>query len=129
MSKFSDWVDQELIKRNWTRADLARMSGVSQTAFSLVWKGDRNPGSGLCEAISKALGIPAETVFRAAGLLPQISSNDAEWEEWKYELSKLTPEKRASFLRMMRAESEYEAEQQRLREASKRRKTGPLPNL
>jgi transcriptional regulator with XRE-family HTH domain len=75
MSEFSDWLDTELSKRNWTRADLAKAAGISQSSLSLIYSGNRKPGNDLCESIARALKLPPEEVFRRAGLLPPKRDN------------------------------------------------------
>jgi transcriptional regulator with XRE-family HTH domain len=129
MSKFSEWVDQELTKRNWTRADLSRLSGFSQTALSLVWKGDRNPGSSLCEGIAHAFSYPPEVVFRAAGLLPpadEITEAVSRLNHSFVQLSQRDQDEVQAIIDMKIANAKQDIEQQR---AAKRVKTGPLPHL
>lgn len=128
-NNFVNWLEEHLISKGWTRAELARRANINQSSLSMIYSGQRNPGKDICESIARTLGEPPEVVFRVAGILPPTFQNDAEWEEWRNELSKLTPEKRATFLRMMRAESEYELQQRQLQEATKRKKTGPLPSI
>lgn len=66
-TEFTTWLDQELRKKKWTRADLARHASYSQATLSLVFSNDRAPSIELCYAIARALDLPAEMVFRAAG--------------------------------------------------------------
>jgi transcriptional regulator with XRE-family HTH domain len=68
---FTDWLKEEMDKRQWKPSDLAERAGVTDAALSrILTKGDRQPGPELCKKIAKALGEPAEKVFRLAGLLP-----------------------------------------------------------
>lgn len=69
---FVGWLDEELARRNWRPADLARAAGISTGALSQIYTGHRNPGPDIANAIAKGLGIPADMVFRKAGLLPEI---------------------------------------------------------
>ena len=67
---FIAWLYLELDNRDWSQADLARRSGLTPSAISLVISGDRNPGPTFCNAVAVALYIPPPVVFQAAGLLP-----------------------------------------------------------
>lgn len=69
---FTDWLKEEMDKRQWKPSDLAEKAGVSDAALSRILnKGDRQPGSDLCKKIAKAFGESPEKVFRLAGLLPE----------------------------------------------------------
>jgi transcriptional regulator with XRE-family HTH domain len=73
--QFSDWLNEELKKREWTQADLARASGLTRQAISNYINERRNPDDQAIAAIARALRLPPETVFRIAGLdksLPPI---------------------------------------------------------
>src|SRR5512145_1195907 len=119
--EFSQWLRKQLIDKKFSQADLSRKSGISEAHISRAISGS-SVGEEFCRAIARALGYPAETVFRAAGLLPPIPPEDAEWEIWRDKLSKLDPEVRARFRRQLEAELEYEEEQRKLREVAKRKK-------
>ena len=67
---FVRWLEEELEKRGWSQADLARNSGVSRASISNIVTSYRTPGPDVCSSIAKAFHIPAEEVFRRAGLLP-----------------------------------------------------------
>lgn len=69
---FVEWLTQELKERRWQQKDLAEAANVSDSTISLVLKGTRDPGKDLCNGIAKAFGIPPETVFRMAGILPAL---------------------------------------------------------
>lgn len=66
---FSIWLDEELNRRGWTQADLARSSGLSTGTISLLYTGGRKPGKRTAPAIARAFNIPPERVFQAAGIL------------------------------------------------------------
>lgn len=85
VSTFSDWLREEMDKRQWKPSDLANRAGVTDAALSrILAAGDRQPGPELCTKIAKAFGEPAEKVFRLAGLLPEkegIPEGISEFEE------------------------------------------------
>lgn len=119
---FTEWVDTELAKRSWTRAELSRRANVSQSTLSMVWSGERQPGAELCVAIAHALNFPPETIFRAAGLLPALPEEDAEWEIWRERVRHLSPENRERFSRMIDAELQFQRDQEERAAAQKRKR-------
>lgn len=58
MSTLSKW-----IKKNGSQAQLARDLGCSQATICLILKGERSPSPKLARLISRATGIPLETVL------------------------------------------------------------------
>jgi transcriptional regulator with XRE-family HTH domain len=100
--EFASWLQQEMNKRGWNNSELARRAGVTRGAIGNVLRGDRNTGSELCLAISKALNIPPETVFRAAGLFPPERTPEEKYEELLSILDTFTEEQRKDVLRYVR---------------------------
>lgn len=76
MTTFADWLTQELNQRDMSPADLARAMRKDQGIISRLLRGERNPNPETLTAIARALRLPPETVFRAAGLLPPVSEVD-----------------------------------------------------
>lgn len=68
---FVQWLDEELARRNWRPADLARAAGISTGSLSQIYSGTRNAGPDIANAIARGLNLPPDTVFRHAGLLPE----------------------------------------------------------
>ncbi len=69
MDNFKDWLASELKNRRWRQADLVRESGLDSAVISNLINGKRKPGETTVRAISKAFGLPQETVFEAAGIM------------------------------------------------------------
>lgn len=69
--KFPEWLNDVLREKDWSQSELARRAGVSRATISDVILGQEKPGRKLCMGIASALNIPAEEVFRIAGLLPK----------------------------------------------------------
>ncbi len=63
-------------KRDWSQADLSRISGISPSQISRVLMGERGFGEETLKNIAEALQLPIEIVYRAAGLLPAESEDD-----------------------------------------------------
>lgn len=77
---FSDFIQQELKRRDWSQADLARESGLSKQAISYLLVGrSKAPDVETIKKIADAFEIPYEIVYRKAGLLPKEKENVDEW--------------------------------------------------
>ena len=101
-SLFSEWLLREIEARGLTYSDVARQGKISHARVSQVLAGEL-PGKRFCLAIAKALQIPAETVFREAGLLPPVPEPDAALENALYLFRRLTVADQERILAMMRA--------------------------
>lgn len=115
---FSEWIKDELNKRNMSQADLSRSSGLSIAQISHVVNMQSPPGQKALEAIARAFGYPPEQVYRAAGLLPQLLPEDATFEDWKFVLNQLPEEDRQELLEFARLKlkrQQQEQERQRIR--------------
>ncbi|MGZ6347231.1 MAG: helix-turn-helix transcriptional regulator [Anaerolineales bacterium] len=94
MNTFIEWLDKQREKHRWTRAKLARMAGVSPTIIYFIAKGKREPGSLLCNGLAKALNLPREEVYRAAGLLQTSPHASEDVERGEHYLDLMKPGKR-----------------------------------
>jgi|GEM_PF-611386 transcriptional regulator with XRE-family HTH domain len=114
--EFKDWVLNWLNKKGWNQAELAARAGVTRTAISDILSGRRNPGPDLCTAIARALNLPPETVFRAAGLLPPVPASEEQQDTLMYLYSQLPQKEREEVLEYIRfklEKAEKEKEQSR----------------
>ena len=66
------WVRGELLKRAWSQIELSRRSGISQSHLARFISEERGVGEESISGLAKAFGVPPETLFRIAGLLPPI---------------------------------------------------------
>jgi len=102
--EFSEWLNTELERRGWSQADLARAAGITRSAVNGVITGSRGAGNEFCIAVSNALNLPPEEVFRHAGLLPPQPDIDPKLAEINYLLATLPPdlqEEALSYLRYL----------------------------
>ena len=104
--EFIDWLNNELNKRGWTQADLARQSGITTAGISRIMTGERKPGKDICTAIADALRYPPETIFRIARLLPNKPEFEIEMDEWRFILAKLSERDRAELMEIARGKLE-----------------------
>lgn len=86
-SSFSQWLLKELESREWSQIELSRRSGVSQAQITRVLSGERGIGEKALSAIAKALKLPPEQVFRAAGVLPKKADSDEWIEQMNHKIS------------------------------------------
>ena len=93
---FVEWLETELAARNWRPADLARVANISTGALSSVLTGTRNVGTDMAKAIAVGLDVPADLVFRRAGLLPPQPGpeRDPTFQELAEILRNMTEEER-----------------------------------
>ena len=89
---FAEWLIDEMNKRNWSQADLARHAGMNRQVVNRIIKGDRIPSADSCNALANAFNLSPETVFRKAGLLPPSPEPDPKIDEAVHLLNLLEPD-------------------------------------
>lgn len=70
--EIGDWLLEEMEKRGWTQAELARRAEIADATLSRIISGTRQAGPEAALSIARALGESPITVYRLAGLLPAI---------------------------------------------------------
>lgn len=100
--EFAEWLQEELDKRDWRQADLARYGGIATSMLSRVMTGERSPGPDTCVSIARAFRMPPEDVFRKAGLLP-LQQNETETQrEMRFLFDQLDEQAQATVIAMLR---------------------------
>jgi transcriptional regulator with XRE-family HTH domain len=99
---FPQWIIEQLESREWSRAELARRAGLSQSVIYEVLSGNANPGYKLCVSIGKAFELTPESIFRAAGLLPAYLDIDDKIRQILDEVAKLPKDDREEVLAFIR---------------------------
>ena len=79
--QFPEWLQMEMDKRGWSQSDLARSADLNRAVINKLLNGKSHPQPATLEAISRALKIPIEVTYRAAGLLPTTPDNDDTLDE------------------------------------------------
>ena len=94
------WLIEETNARGWTNSELARRAGVRSSTISMMISGHNKPGNDLCVGLARALHIPAEEIFRRAGLLPTLPApaDDPVLPELVSYCQRLTPPVRKEIL-------------------------------
>jgi len=101
--KLSDWLQQEMNKRHWSQSDLARASGLHRAVINKLMNGNnRFPRPQTLNAIARAFKIPAESIYRATGVLPPISEDDTFVQELIYKFQSIrNPQRRMTALNLL----------------------------
>lgn len=99
---FAAWLLNEIRVHKLSQSELARAAGVTRAAISDVVNGRRAPGRVLVNGVARALSIPPEIVFRAAGILPPADEIDEEIEQIVHNANKLNGQDREEVLAFIR---------------------------
>jgi transcriptional regulator with XRE-family HTH domain len=111
---FSEWLQAEMDKRGWSQSDLARSSDLNRAVINKLLNGKSHPQPTTLEAISRALKIPIEMTYRAAGLLPNNTDNDENIEEAIYVLKNIhSSQRKATAVALLKALINEEENEQR----------------
>jgi transcriptional regulator with XRE-family HTH domain len=101
---FSEWLHQEMEKRQWSQADLARYADLSRAVINKLLNGRTYPQPTTLDAIARALKIPVETTYRKAGLLPKTPVSEDYAAEIIHKLSLIKDaQRKATALRLLDA--------------------------
>ncbi len=111
---FSEWLQAEMDKRGWSQSDLARAADLNRAVINKLLNGKSQPQPSTLEAISRALKIPLETIYRVAGLLPANPDNDDAMEEAMYIFKSIqNSQRRATAIALLKALIMEEENEQR----------------
>ncbi len=111
---FSEWLQAEMNKRGWSQSDLARYADLNRAVINKLLNGKSHPQPLTLQAISRALKIPIEITYRAAGLLPSNSENDDTIEEAIYVLKSIqSAPRKATAIALLKALINEEENEQR----------------
>ena len=111
---FSEWLQAEMDKRGWSQSDLARFADLNRAVINKLLNGKSNPQPTTLEAISRALRIPIEITYRAAGLLPSNPENDDTIEEAIHVLKSIqSSQRKATAIALLKALINEEENEQR----------------
>lgn len=73
---FGTWLGQQLKRHEWTQADLARKSGLTQGRISDWLNDKRRPNPASCDKLADALGESVDVVLAMAGHRPHAYDQD-----------------------------------------------------
>ena len=89
---FVDFIRDELSKRNWAHAELARRSGISQAHISRVINSNYQPGIEFLNSIASCMNLSKEYIYKLAGLLSENPKSNVIIEEIHQILESLSNE-------------------------------------
>jgi len=111
---FSEWLQAEMDKRGWSQSDLARYADLNRAVINKLLNRKSHPQPPTLEAISRALKVPIEITYRAAGLLPNNSENDDVTEEAIYVLKSIqSTQRKVTAIALLKALINEEENEQR----------------
>jgi len=105
VENFQKWLNDELNKRGWSQADLARETNMARGSISLIMGQGRSLGLDSVVALSRAFGYSVDFILRRAGYLPAISADDEQEQELVHKFNKLPSEARTDVLDFTRYKS------------------------
>lgn len=101
---FAEWLQAEMDKRGWSQSDLARFADLNRAVINKLLNGKSHPQPATLEAISRALKMPIEITYRAAGLLPASPDRDEAIEEAIHVLRNIhSAQRKATALALLKA--------------------------
>lgn len=111
VTDFRDWLLRVLEERGISQSELARRAGLSRAAISDIVSGRRGIGKNAATSIARALKLPPEEVFRAAGILPPNPKDDPWVKDMMHKLDQLHPAQRKVAEWLIKKLAEDEAEE------------------
>jgi len=100
---FSAWLLQEMNKRGWSHADMARAAGMSPGGVTNIINRVRQPSTETCRKLAKALNVSPETVLQAAGILPRRTIKSVLVDQAATLLEQLDEDDQEHIVRMIEA--------------------------
>jgi transcriptional regulator with XRE-family HTH domain len=101
---FSEWLQSEMDKRDWSQSDCARAADLNRAVINKLLNGKCKPQPSTLGAISRAFKIPVETAYRAAGLLPPNADQDDTMEQLVHVFKSIqNPQRRSTAIMLLKA--------------------------
>lgn len=98
MENIADFIKAEIERKGWSQARLAKAAKLDSAVISNILNEKRGMGWESARAIADALNIPAETMFRKAGLLPPVPAKTEQTDRLLYLFNQLDPDKKQDLL-------------------------------
>lgn len=100
MEKLIEWVNRKLADNNLSIRKLAERMSMSDSNLSKILSGKVDPGVKFYLKLADAFNEPVSKVFKLAGILPSLSSDEEiTFAELLEIAKKLTPEEREDVMR------------------------------
>ena len=99
LTDFTDWMNDELMRRGWRQADLMRATGISRSGISLLMNGQIRPAPQTVLQLSRVFRVPPDFIMRKVGYLPpKMEGGDPELEEINFKYAMLPKAQKKLFL-------------------------------
>lgn len=102
MSKLSDFLNDEIEERGWSKRELARRSSISSAQVTDVMNERAKAGAEFCVSVARALGEEPEDMLRLAGILPPLPPAVKEEREAVRLFRRFDPQTREVILATLR---------------------------
>ncbi len=101
---FSEWLQAEMDKRDWSQSDCARAADLNRAVINKLLNGKCKPQPSTLTAIARAFKVPVESAYRAAGLLPPSPDHDDTIEQLTYIFNSIqSPQRRSTAIMLLKA--------------------------
>jgi transcriptional regulator with XRE-family HTH domain len=112
--RFSEWLQAEMDRRGWSQSDCARSANLNRAVINKLLNGKSKPQPPTLAAIARALKIPVEIAYRAAGLLPPSADGDDTTVELIHIFKSIqSPRRKATAIMLIKALVAEEENEQR----------------
>jgi len=91
-NNFGEWLREQIKLSGKTQSEFADVIGIEQPHLSRIINGGRNASNQVLENIAVVLGLPAETIFRQAGILRPKPEVNQKIDEISYLMRELSPD-------------------------------------
>ena len=89
LKELISFIEEELSRREWSKADLSRKSRISQAHISRILNGDYQPGLDFYNSMAVAFDLSLEYILRISGILETTPQNNPIIEQTHVILDKL----------------------------------------
>jgi transcriptional regulator with XRE-family HTH domain len=98
------WLQLQRFERQITQSKLAELAHLDRSVINKIESNlTTEPSAETLKAIAHALKIPPESIFRAAGYLPENTELSTDQERLLYLFNNLTPEQQRYALKLLEA--------------------------
>jgi len=122
--KFAEWLTDYLKTQRIKPVELARMAKLDPGAISRILTAERSPTPKTLESIAKALDIPSETVFRAAGLLNSEGKKSEYLEQINHIMNAITDQEQVEILEYAKMRHRLSAKRENYETSKDKKNTG-----
>jgi len=121
-TSFAEWLLNQMKHAGLNQSELARRANVNQTVISRLLNEKAAPSTDTLRALAKVFGLPADQVFREAGILPQKGSKNEIIEQIEHVTDGLPEEEQQNVLEYALLRKRLAEEREKYEPVSKSKK-------